>query len=230
MNSGDERQNTNQKSIVKQSNVFLESEGDGWFERNNSAVSSKTHFYETETIKRVLEAFKDRIKNICEIGSGNGAKLNDLCDYFNATGYGVDPSTIAVNNGNETYKNIRLSVSTATNLLHSDAYFDLVYFGFCLYLVDRNDILKAVAEADRILKNGGFLAILDFEPALRHKRPYHHKPGIFSYKTCYSNFFTTGGHYYLVAKESFSHDAIHFATDSDERVSISILYKELDAY
>jgi hypothetical protein len=37
-----------------QSKVFLESEGDGWFERNKTAVNSKSSFYETETIKRVL--------------------------------------------------------------------------------------------------------------------------------------------------------------------------------
>ena len=36
---------------VNQSKVFLESEGDGWFERNKTAVNSKSSFYETETIK-----------------------------------------------------------------------------------------------------------------------------------------------------------------------------------
>ena len=218
------------KAQAKQSDIFLESEGDGWFERNKTAVNSKRNFYEIETIKRVLQSYKNSVNAICEIGSGNGAKLNDLCEFFNASGCGIDPSINAVNAGNETYKNINLKVSTAANLPFNDSQFDLVYFGFCLYLVDRSDILKAVAEADRVLKTGGFLAILDFDPALRHKRPYHHKPGIFSYKTSYSDFFTNSGHYYLVAKESFSHGASHFSTDSNERVSISVLFKESDAY
>ena len=218
------------KTQAEQSDVFLESEGNAWFERNKTAVNSKTHFYETETIKRVLQFYKNSINAICEIGSGNGAKLNDLCEFFNASGCGIDPSINAVNAGNETYKDINLKVSTADNLPFNDSQFDLVYFGFCLYLVDRNNIYKAVAEADRVLKNGGFLAILDFDPALRHKRPYLYKLGIFSYKTSYSDFFTSNGHYYLVAKESFSHGASHFSTDSNERVSISVLYKEPDAY
>ena len=213
-----------------QAKIFLESEGDTWFERNKASLSSKTYFYETDTIKRVLEAFKKNINAICEIGSGNGAKLNDLCKFFNALGYGVDPSTNAVNAGNKEYKNITLKVSTAASLPFKDSEFDLVYFGFCLYLVDRLDIYKAVAEADRVLKNGGFLAILDFDPALRHKKPYHHKANVFSYKNCYSDFFISSGHYYLVAKESFSHDENHFSTDSSERVSIAILYKEPDVY
>jgi ubiquinone/menaquinone biosynthesis C-methylase UbiE len=214
----------------RQSKIFLEGEGDGWFERNKAALDSKPHFYEVETIKRVLDSFKDSINLICEIGSGNGAKLNDLCKFFNALGEGVDPSENAVISGNKSYTDINLKVSTAVNLPFDDSAFDLVYFGFCLYLVDRGDIYKAVAEADRVLKNGGFLAILDFDPALRHKRQYHHHPNISSYKTSYSDFFTSNGHYYLVAKESFSHDANHFSTDSNERISVTVLYKELNAY
>ncbi len=215
---------------VSQSKVFLESEGDVWFERNKTFVNNKKSYYETETLKRVLQGYKDKISNVLEIGCGNGAKLFDLCNYFKAAGSGVDPSAAAVKNGKELHKNLQLSISTASKLPFSDEKFDLVYFGFCLYLVDRNDIFKAVAEADRVLKSGGFLAILDFDPKQRHKRAYHHKPGLFSFKTSYADFFTASGHYYLVAKESFSHGASHFTTDSDERVSICILYKEPEPY
>lgn len=165
-----------------------------------------------------------------EIGCGNGVKLSDLCDFFESTGSGIDPSSAAISNGKQLYNDLNLSVSTASKLPYRDNEFDLVYFGFCLYLVDRNDVLKAVAEADRVLRDGGFLAILDFDPKQRHKRPYHHKQGLFSYKTSYADFFTAGGHYYLVAKESFSHGSSHFTTYSDERVSVSILYKEPEAY
>lgn len=218
---------------ISQSKVFMESEGDGWFERNKVSISSKTHHYETDFIKRTLQPYNDEINNILEIGCGNGVKLRDICRFFNAAGSGIDPSDAAVNSGNSTFtttENLKLDISTASKLPYKDSSFDLVYFGFCLYLVDRNEIFQAVAEADRVLKNGGYLAIFDFDPANRHKRPYHHKPGIFSYKTSYSNFFTASGHYYLVAKDSFSHSANHFSTNSDERISICILYKEMNAY
>ena len=69
-----------------------------------------------------------------------------------------------------------------------------------------------------------------FYPKIRRKQTYHHMSGVFSFKTSYADFFTASGHYYLVAKESFSHGTNYFTTDSDERVSISILYKEPDAY
>ena len=214
----------------KQSDIFLKSEANAWFERNKKTLKSKSNNQGTETIKRTLQSFKDKINTICEIGCGNGIKLNDLCDFFKASGFGIDPSKNAVNEGNESYKNINLAVSTSTDLPFNDSQFDLVFFGFCMYLIDRVDMFKTVAEADRVLKAGGFLAILDFDPKLRHKRLYHHKHGIFSYKTAYSDFFTNSGHYYIVAKESFSHNSNFFSTDSDERISICILYKEPEAY
>lgn len=218
------------ESEAKQSDVFLEGEGDRWFERNKAALGDNTNFYDTETIKRVLQHFIGSINSICEIGSGNGAKLNDLCNFFDSFGFGIDPSLMAVNDGNKTYKNINLKVSTADNLPFTSSQFDLVYFGFCLYLVDRSDIFRVVAEADRVLRSGGFLAILDFDPTMRHQKSYHHKLGIASYKTDYATFFTDSGHYYLVAKESFSHGANHFSEDSGERISITILYKEPKPY
>jgi ubiquinone/menaquinone biosynthesis C-methylase UbiE len=214
----------------KQAREFLESEGNNWFQRNNSKVNTRLIHYETETTKRVLQSFKNNINNILEIGCGNGVKLVELCDFFGSGGAGVDPSSIAIKEGIKLHKSLNLSIATASDLPHGNNEFDLVYFGFCLYLLDREDLFKAVAEADRVLKSGGFIAVLDFDPKQRHRRPYHHKNGLFSYKTCYSDFFIAGGHYYLVAKDSFSHDAGHFSEDSDERVSLCVLYKEPNPY
>jgi ubiquinone/menaquinone biosynthesis C-methylase UbiE len=230
-NSNDDHTHKKEKSSqINQSNVFLESEGDRWFERNKESLNLKSDYYETETIKRVLNNFKYNINNILEIGCGNAKKLSDLCTFFDAKGHGIDPSASALKNGKIVNKNLNLKVSTAADIPYEVNSFDLVYFGFCLYLVDRNDILRAISEADRVLKSGGFLAILDFDPKKRHKRPYEHKSDLFSYKTSYADFFTASGHYYLVAKDSFSHATHHFTADSDERVSISILYKEPEAY
>ncbi len=216
--------------VVSQSQIFLESEGDGWFQRNRASLMQASGYYDTDIIKRVLNHDKAAIRRVLEIGSGNGAKLHDLCTFFEAEGCGIDPSAAAVDYGNKHHHRLKLSVATASKLPYTDDCFDLVYFGFCLYLLDRNDLFKAVAEADRVLKKGGYLAILDFDPRHRHKRPYHHLPGLYSYKTSYADFFTGGGHYYLVAKESFSHSGTFFTKDSDERVSVSILFKEPDAY
>lgn len=80
-----------------------------------------------------------------------------------------------------------------------------------------------------MLRWGGFLSIFDFDPSAKHKRNYHHKSGIFSYKNRYDELFTATGHYHLVFKMSFAHDMVKaFSKNSNDRVALTMLYKEPD--
>ncbi|MGB6911936.1 MAG: hypothetical protein WBE42_04170 [Pseudolabrys sp.] len=45
---------------------------------------------------------------------------------------------------------------------------DLLIYGWCLYLCDREDLFKIVTEGDRILKDSGYLVVYDFHAAARH--------------------------------------------------------------
>jgi ubiquinone/menaquinone biosynthesis C-methylase UbiE len=218
-----------------QSEIFLQGEGDGYFDRNKSALNAEGDLFCEELICETLAPFKPEINRVLEIGCANGVKLEYLCKFFDAAGAGLDPSPKAVSAGNERLsnshaKNLTLAVGGANKLPFDKREFDLVYFAFCLYLVDRDDLFAAIAEADRVLRPGGFLAIVDFDPADRHKRAYHHKAGVFSYKQQYADLFTHSGHYHLVSKHSLSHAGHAFVKDSGERVSLCILYKEPDAY
>ena len=218
-----------------QSELFLEAESDRYYARNKAALENKDQFYCEDLLCQTLADFKAEVKQILEIGCATGQKLQYLCQHFGVGGSGVDPSSKAVEDGNQRLaavgiQNVALKVSTANALPFEKHQFDLVYFGFCLYLVGRDELFAAIAEADRVLKPGGFLAIVDFDPSLRHKRPYHHKEGLFSYKQQYSNLFTASGHYYLMSKDSLSHSGHHFSKDSDERMSLCVLHKELEAY
>ena len=217
-----------------QSRLFLEGEGDRWHARNAAAANPDGLPPEIASLLRVLGPHADRINRVLDIGCGAGAKLAALCRGLGAQGEGIDPSAAAVADGNARFGGqnpaLALQVGTAAALPFGDAAFDLVLFGFSLYLVDRPDMFRVAAEADRVLQPGGFLAIHDFDPSARHKRPYRHQAGVFSHKTDHAAFFTAGGHYHLVAKDSLSQTGAHFVRDSDERVAISILYKEPDAY
>jgi ubiquinone/menaquinone biosynthesis C-methylase UbiE len=104
----------------------------------------------------------------------------------------------------------------------------LVFFGFCLYLVPPTEIFKAVAEANRVLRGGGFLAILDFDYGQFKVSSYKHAEGIFSYKNNYSRLFTSSGYFHQMSKWSYSHFGNSFTEDRDERVSIEVLFKELN--
>ena len=214
----------------KQSSVFLTGEGDAWYQRNKAFIGDPSSI-DLEAITEVLSSFKETINAILEIGCSEGSKLRYLCNHFEATGFGLDPSRAAITAGNKlgmesTNFKTFLDVGVASEIPHKDKFFDLVYFSFCLYLVDRDDISRCIAEADRVLRPGGFLAILDFDPAHKIKKEYKHAPGVFSYKESYVHYFTSLGDYYLVSKKSFSHTKDHFDIENQERLSITILYKE----
>ena len=218
-----------------QTEFFSKSESDRYYTRNKSALESKEQYFCEDLVCQTLAPFKAEVKQVLEIGCATGQNVQYLCQYFGAAGSGIDPSAKAVEDGNQRLSsagihNIELKVSTARVLPFETSQFDLVYFGFCLCWVGRDDLLAAIAEADRVLKPGGFLAIGDFDPSQRHRRPYHHKEGLFSYKQQYANLFTASGHFYLVAKASLSHSGRYFAKDSDERLSICVLYKEPQPY
>lgn len=213
-----------------QKDVFLGSEADAWFRRNSELPVFKqpidlTHIFET------LKHAKTSVNRIIEIGCSDGNKTLSIANFFNSIGCGVDPSKLAIAKANSAKPNgFEFKVGTSDSLPFSENEFDLVYFGFCLYLVDRNLIFKSLSEADRVLKPGGYLVITDFDASRPYKSEYKHKQGIMSYRNDYAAMFLASGHYSLISKLGFAYDKKHFELTLSERISTSILYKEIDAY
>lgn len=220
---------------MNQNQIFASGEGDAWFKRNLAHLKTIEQSEKAEDVRYICEAlspFSESIDHVLEIGCSNGIKLEAICRKFKAKGVGLDPSIAAVESGNQRAKSgdISLLVGTGDNLPFQNNHFDLIYFSFCLYIFDRNSLLKAISEADRVLKPGGFIVITDFDPGNKYKRLYSHADGVFSYKQDYSQLYTSSGLYYIAGKYCFSHRCKNFDETGDERVSTTILYKETDPY
>lgn len=207
---------------MNQKEVFLKFEGNAWFCRNKdffNRVSKPYEFYK----RYIKEGYR-----VLEIGCSSGHNLQYYYENCSCECYGIDPSQEAIDFGKKNYKDINLNVGISDKLDFEDEYFDYIIFGFCLYLVDRKLLLKTVSEADRVLKNGGYLAITDFDPKFPKKRPYRYVDGLYSFKMDYSKIFLSLPDYSFVDKYSFSHKSEMFSEDESERVASVILYKNID--
>lgn len=204
----------------KQKTAFLCGEGDGYFLRNRRQQRGLSKGY-----KIYLKYLRPGAK-VLEIGCSNGHNLDTFCRRRQCEGYGIEPSSEAVLEGRSKCPNLNLHVGTADDLPFKNGSFDMVIFGFCLYLVDRALLKKTVSEADRVLKKGGYLGITDFDVKKPMSRLYTHCPGVRSYKMEYWKLFDAMPGYALVEKSAFSHNGGHFVEDAQERLSSVVLYKE----
>lgn len=167
---------------------------------------------------------------ILEVGCADGKNLNYFKERFDCECYGIDPSIKAIEHGKELYPDLNLALGTADQIEFLDEYFDIVIFGFCLYLADRTLLSRIVSEGDRVTKDNGFLVIVDFDSKLPSQNQYKHFNGIKSYKFDYSSIFLAYPHYSLVEKIPYSHKNFNFEIDINERIATFILYKNHNAY
>ena len=99
--------------------------------------------------------------------------------------------------------------------------------GVCICAIVE-DLFRIACEADRVLKNPGWLLIQDYYTPAPTKRAYHHRDGVFSYKMDYRRLFDWNPGY-----TTFSHKIVHFVegTYSEEPeawAATSVLRKNLE--
>jgi len=185
---------------MRQEATFWAGEGDAWFRRNQSAAINPA-------VVNVITELDFKPERILEIGCGTGKYLNSLHEYYNYGAFGcncigVDPSTEAIAFGREHYPDLKLylgTVETAYTMFRGEE-FDLIIFGFCLYVVGRDGVFYAVTSADSLLREGGHLAVHDFNPATPQKVPYHHQEGLFSYKMRYADLWLANPAYEFISE------------------------------
>ena len=208
--------------MTMQKDAFLASEGDAWFRRNETALGS-IDWSADPVCLRIAQLPRATSLRVLEIGCGDGSRLNYLADRQGCEAYGVDPSQQAVSRA--VARGIQAQQGTADRLPFADGFFDVVIFGFCLYLCDDQDLFRVAAEGDRVLSNPGWLLIMDFEARAPVYRPYHHLPGVLSRKMDYKSMFLWHPEYSLASQEKFHHGTRQWTDDPNEWVSLNCLRK-----
>lgn len=207
---------------MNQKDIFIKQEGDSWYERNKHGYIHKK--IQDDLVFKALQQVNCNPKRILEIGCANGWRVSALSEHFNASGYGIDPSLVAILDGLTTYPNVQLTQGTAENLPAIEPV-DLIIFGFCLYLCEPNDLFKIASHCHELLQDKGMVAIVDFHPPHGYYRnEYVHKNGIYSYKMNYSNMFCWHPAYHRIFELVQHHDE-HSEFMPDSLVSVQIIRK-----
>jgi ubiquinone/menaquinone biosynthesis C-methylase UbiE len=212
---------------VTQDDIFLNDEGNRWYERNRSHLGSAD--MRKDLICRLLGLYGIVPKIVLEVGASDGYRLAFLREQFGCEVHGAEPSQEAIDEGSKKYPQVHFQKATAATMVYPQEYFDLIILNFVLHWVDRGTLLRSIATVDSCLKTGGYLILGDFQVPHFMKRQYHHLPAgeVFTYKMMYKNIFLSTGLYQEVAFMSFDHDRHTMTGDIflDACAAISLLRK-----
>lgn len=215
--------------MASQKDAFLAGEGDAWFQRNQAVTGRPGYLDQDPIIAAVAEIRRAQsssaIENLrlLEIGCSNGRRLARLRDEHGLDVAGVEPSAAAT--ADAASQGLDVKVGTADHLPQADASFDIVAFGFCLYLCDPADLFRIANEADRVTRSPGWIIVHDFFSRVPTERPYHHLPGVVSRKMDYRTLFDWHPHYTCYSHHVGRHQTGAFEDDHDEWVATSVLRK-----
>lgn len=164
---------------MRQADIMTTGEGDAWYARNKDRLG------ERDPVSDMIDRLAIRPKHVLEIGCANGWRLAKLRDKYGSHILGVEPSMQAGIDA----ASLRVPVvqMTASTLPETTPKFDLVIYGFCLYLTDPKDWFHIVAAGDAVLCDGGHIIIHDFEPPVTpFAKRYEHRNGMLSYHVRFS--------------------------------------------
>jgi SAM-dependent methyltransferase len=195
---------------MKQSEVFLHGEAIEWFARNQDRLPLTD-----DPVIQAIETNSLVPGRSLEVGCSNGWRVKLMRQKWGVEAYGIDPFFAHHHNAWGCRR------GTADDLkAFADNMFDMVIYGWCLYLCDREDLFRIVAEGDRVLKDNGHIVIYDFNQFAPYKTKYKHYDGLYSYKMDYSQLWLANPGYQLMRRYIYN--------SGDEQTSVAIIRRDVE--
>lgn len=199
--------------MVTQDEIFAQYEGDNWYRRNIGNLTPKD-----DLIISILEQYNTLNENskVLEIGCANGYRLAKIYEKYKADVYGIEPSAAALADGQKKWPFIKFFRSTIKDFDVFNAgfeeYFNLIIVNSVLHWIDRKYLLISIAQIDRMLKDGGYLIIGDFQTPFGIKNKYKHieQHELFTYKIAYKEIFKSTWYYMEIINIALNHDKKNF--------------------
>ena len=194
-----------------QDNYYLNKEADDFFERNRYNFSKLP-----EKKKALIDQFHTQISNfkidnILEIGCHIGDLLNYSVDLFNSKkGYGIEPSSSAVNEGKKRFSKCNLieGIACDDSVFKEIPECDLTIVNDVFCWVSRQTIFRTIANIDEHVKENGLLIIRDFYPNInvRNQNKHIKDQDVFCHKIkgSHVDLFLQSGNYQLISAKVFT--------------------------
>ncbi len=159
-----------------------------YVQNSSSSPSNENLFFK----KKFSFFLNKKIKNMLDIGCGNGDFLNNFIKKKRIKKIGIEPSQKVVNFCRKRHKNIKFKKAFSHDLPFNDNKFDLVNIWSVLHWIDRNHYLQSLGEAIRVTNK--YLMVMDFFPKIEHKTKYKHKKGFFTFKSDFDKILISSGY------------------------------------
>lgn len=194
---------------------FTPQDGDAWFARNRARLKAQLKdAVECDWPLRLIERNGLRPHTVIEFGCANGWRLSRIWRRVSGSVMiGIDISLAAIRDGQHCWPDLLLVHDTiSTPLLTSG---DLVIVSFVLHWIARDQLLTVLSNIDRSVDPGGYLLLQDFDPPKPVDVPYHHRPGVWTYKRDYSIPFLMAG-YHEIDRRMVNHATGEAAVDTPQ--------------
>jgi SAM-dependent methyltransferase len=206
--------------------AFSGGEGDRFFQRNRDALAA--YDIGADPVARCVMLAGLQPSSVLEVGAASGDRVAALVQALGAEGMAIDPSPAAVEEGRRRHPQVVFDVATMDDLPEIGP-FALVIVNFVFHWIDRGLLLRSASEVDRMVADGGHLVIGDFMPSGLSRTPYHHQPGLWTFKQDYADLFVASGIYCRTLHMAGEYDGVlpSGAGDPAHRMAVSVLHKSL---